>query len=223
MQRRGSRTNGREKAWVGQASRQRVHAPQRSLMGASAVSERLVTTSPSRTNDPSPGTISIPFFPMKPSPARAAQARSRSGASSTRGRACTGASGVPRRAEERRELAELLARAVVVVTTAGVTGDVPGERGVLRFLGEGALVAPRDAYDEILPPRESPRCQPALAPRRFGEVGHLAVHPLSKEGPVPAKSSSSGTSARATPPRRSRARARNHGRGRRGLHVRRAF
>jgi len=95
MHRRGSSTKGRSNARVGQASRQRVHEPHRSAIGVSGVRASVVTTSPRSTNDPSPGTMSIPFFPTNPRPARAAQARSSTGTSSTIGRACTGCCSVP--------------------------------------------------------------------------------------------------------------------------------
>jgi hypothetical protein len=46
MQRRGSSTNGAGNAAVGQASRQRVHDPQRSASGVPGGSSSVVTTSP---------------------------------------------------------------------------------------------------------------------------------------------------------------------------------
>ena len=64
-------------------------------MGGSASSRSVVTTSPRSTIDPTPGTMSSPFLPTNPSPARAAQARSSTGASSHNGRARGGSSGGP--------------------------------------------------------------------------------------------------------------------------------
>ena len=82
-----SSTNARSNAPVGHASRQSVQLPHRSGIDTSGSSTSVVTTSPSSTNDPQPGTMSSPFFPMNPRPARAAQARSSTGASSVIGRA----------------------------------------------------------------------------------------------------------------------------------------
>ena len=80
--RRASRTKGAAKACVGHASRHRVQLPQRSVIGSPGSSSSVVTTSPSSTIEPTPGAMSMPFFPTNPSPARAAHARSSTGSSS---------------------------------------------------------------------------------------------------------------------------------------------
>ena len=85
MHRVASSTRGATKAPVGQASRQRVHEPQRSSSkGRSVGSARSVKTDPMKKKEPAPGRISIVFLPIHPNPARRASSRSGTGPASAK-------------------------------------------------------------------------------------------------------------------------------------------
>lgn len=74
-----------EKAWVGQASMHLLQPEHWACIGLSGVSSNVVINSPSNSCEPRSGFFSIAFFPMKPSPARCAKARSANGTESTQG------------------------------------------------------------------------------------------------------------------------------------------
>src|SRR5262249_59341897 len=84
----GSTRPGATIAPVGQPSMHLVHAPHPSPTAAfSTASSASVTTDPSTTHEPWPGTSTLAFLPYHPSPARTATARSTSALSSATTRA----------------------------------------------------------------------------------------------------------------------------------------
>src|SRR5688572_31953977 len=78
MHRVASSTRGPTSAWVGHASRQRVHVPQRSASnGESGSSSRSTSSDPMKKKDPISGLMRFVFLPNQPSPALRARSRSR--------------------------------------------------------------------------------------------------------------------------------------------------
>ena len=80
MQRVASIVRSPRNAPVGQTSTQARHAPHDVRSGGSGSSSSVVTISPRNTAEPRPCTIRLVCLPIHPSPARAAKARSASGA-----------------------------------------------------------------------------------------------------------------------------------------------
>ena len=122
-QRRGSRTKGASNAPVGHASRQRVQAPQRSVIGCRGRARSVVTTSPRRTIEPAPGTMSSPVLADEAQP-RA----SRPGALEHRRVVAErprvhGVAAGPERANEGSEASHPLAQETVVVAAPGIARD----------------------------------------------------------------------------------------------------
>ncbi len=109
MQRVASIVRSPRSAPVGQASTQRVHAPHEVRSGGSGSSSSVVTISPKNTAEPRPLTMRLVCLPIQPNPARAANARSASGAVSQATRVtavssepCRGASASMRAARARK-------------------------------------------------------------------------------------------------------------------------
>ncbi len=90
MQRRASSTCAPTNAPVGHASRHARQVPQPGAIGSSGAMLEIDQELAEQDVLPAPGAMSIVFFAMKPTPARAAASRSSSGAVSTHARESTG-------------------------------------------------------------------------------------------------------------------------------------
>src|SRR3989338_11081377 len=95
MQRVAASWGGATIAWVGHASRHRVHVPHWSSDGPSKVSDRLQIISARKIHDPSSGLMTHVFFPIQPRPAYCAQTRSCTGPVSTYASASNGSGEAP--------------------------------------------------------------------------------------------------------------------------------
>ncbi len=108
MQRVASIVRSPRSAPVGQTSTQRVHDPHDVASGRSGSSASVVTISPKNTAEPSPCTMRLVCLPTHPNPARAANARSASGAVSH----ATRVTAAPASASISRAISPSLARIV---------------------------------------------------------------------------------------------------------------
>ena len=150
-QRRGSSTNGRHER-LRRARRRGSVCTRRSARGWAGRARARASSRPRREARASrrPGTMSRPFLPTNPRPgARRPGALEHRRVVAERSR-LRGRLGASERAHELRELAELLAKAVVVVATAGVASDRARELGVGCVPPRrAAAVATRDADDAL--------------------------------------------------------------------------
>ena len=183
----GRRERGRPASGTRRGSACTTRIGPRTARGSLGSSSSVVTTSPRSSIEPSPGTMSRPFLPTKPRPARTAHARSRTGSSSQRGLRTWAVPGRSRSVSGGNvcKLGAALQQEAVVVAAASVSGNagqhVAVGRAVARFVGIPASYT----HDTFCPHQNSIAVE-ALAERAVSREPryNVSVEAVADEGQV---------------------------------------